>query len=91
MKTEIMEEDLMNHFKEFNNVCTDYPTMLEYLLPEYGDGRKLGNFFENHNLIYHKLTHEIVPRLEKKKILKRCKLFDGTWVFIINKRRLMID
>lgn len=79
---------LIEHFKEVmsmfkrsgvNNVVTDYPTMHGYLFPKCN--------MEN-NLLYHKLTHEVVPILEKKNILKRYKV-EGKWFFVINKRLKM--
>ena len=83
------EKELIEHFQELmkmfkrhgvNNVCTDYPTMIDFLRNKHGIR------WEDQNPLYWQLTHKIVPTLEKKKILMRYKLFDGTWVFVINKR-----
>lgn len=96
-ENKIIISDLTEHFKSLmamfkahgvRNVVTDYPNMHNRLLRKYGiDKHDLKNNYSN--ILYHRLTHEVIPTLEKKKILKRYRLFDGKWVFVINKRLKM--
>lgn len=81
---------LMDYFKEVmeefekvgvSNVVTDYPTMLEYLKKEL-------HAEKYNNKIYHALTHVVVPELEKEGILQRLKLYNGTFVFKINLKKV---
>lgn len=88
---QVFKVTLLDHFKQVmedfaksgvSNVVTDYPTMLEYLKKELHAGEKYNN------KIYYRLTHVIVPELEKEGILQRLKLYNGTFVFKINLKKV---
>lgn len=87
--SQVLKSVLLEHFKQLmkefkkvgvSNVVTDYPTMLEFI-------KKYLHAEKYNNKIYHTLTHKIVPELEKEGVLKRLKLYNGTFVFKINKEK----
>jgi hypothetical protein len=93
MNTDDLIEKLTTiHFKELvklwertgmtnKNPVVDYPSMHNFLMKYYDKKDK--------NVVYNRLTHRVVPRLEWMKILTRFKIFDGTYSFRINKEKLL--
>jgi hypothetical protein len=71
-------DGLRIYFKEVNNIGTSYASMHTFLMDNYE--------YDN-NLLYYRLTHTIVPELEKEGILTRYK-HEGSFFFVINNKEV---
>ena len=90
--TAVLKIRLKNHFKDvekdaielgIKNVVTDYPTMHKFLIEDLHLDHKY------HNIVYHRLTHNIVPELIKEGIFFRIKSYDSRNYFRINFKKII--
>lgn len=89
--TAVLKIRLNEHFKQIKkdfikagvkNVVTDYPTMHKFLMEDLHLDHKY------HNIVYHRLTHNIIPELIKEGVFFRYKTYDGVNYFKINFKRI---